>query len=145
MLVDKTHRFWRTAADLSLAGIALAVLTFIAFRLHATTAMAALLFFFFIVLISLWARFITSVFNCILTVLCFNYFFAPPIFDLRVDDPRDIVLVIAFSSTGLVISRLVSRIRERTTELTRTTERLRPKMVERSLAEQTYSKAHAEL
>ncbi len=142
---DKTHGFWRTGAEVFLASIALAALTIIGFRLHATTAMAALLFFFFIVLISLWARFVTSVFVCVLTVLCFNYFFAPPIFSLRVSDPRDIVLVIAFSSTGLVISRLVSSVRERTAELKQTTERLRAEMVERRRAGEAYYKAHAEL
>jgi hypothetical protein len=62
------------------ASIALAVLTFVTFRLHATVATAALLFFFFIVLISLWARFVTSHFGCILAVLCFSYYFAPRIF-----------------------------------------------------------------
>jgi hypothetical protein len=50
-----------------------AVLTFVAFRLRATTAMAALFFFFFVVLISLWARFVTAVFASILAVLCFSY------------------------------------------------------------------------
>src|SRR6267378_3023385 len=109
----------------------MAVLTLVAFHLHATTAMAALLFFFFIVVISLWAGFVTSVFACILAVLCFNYFFAPPIFDLRVRDPRDIAIVIAFSSVGLVISRLMSRIRNR--------------MAERRRAEEGYYKAQAEL
>jgi len=101
------------------------VLTFVAFRLHVTTVTAALLFFLFIVLISLWASFIASLFSCILSVLSFNYFFAPPIFDLRVRDPRDIALVIAFSTTGFLISRLVSRVRERTAELTQTNEELR--------------------
>jgi K+-sensing histidine kinase KdpD len=72
--------FWRTAADCFLASIALAELIFIAFRLHVSTATAALLFFFFIVLISLWASFVTSLFCCILAVLSFNYFFATPIF-----------------------------------------------------------------
>jgi K+-sensing histidine kinase KdpD len=33
-----------------------------------------------------------------LAVLFFNYFFAPPIFDLRVRDPRDMALLIALSS-----------------------------------------------
>jgi K+-sensing histidine kinase KdpD len=71
---------WRTATDCLLASIALAVLTFVAFRLHITTAKAALLFFLFIVLISLWASFVTSLFGCITAVLSFNYFLAPPIF-----------------------------------------------------------------
>ena len=53
--------------------------------------MAALFFFFFIVLISLRARFVTAVFACILAVLCFNYFFAPPLFDLRMRDPGDVL------------------------------------------------------
>jgi C4-dicarboxylate-specific signal transduction histidine kinase len=107
--------------------------------------MAALLFFFFIVVISLWARFATSVFGCILAVLCFNYFFAPPIFDLRVRDPRDIALVIAFSSVGLVISRLMSSIRKRTAELKQSNEQLRAEMAERRRAEEGYYKAQAEL
>jgi C4-dicarboxylate-specific signal transduction histidine kinase len=139
------HRFWRTAADCLLASIALAVLTFVSFRLHATTAMAALLFFFFIVLISLWARFVTSVFGCTLAVLSFTYFFAPPIFELRVRDPRDIALVIAFSSVGLVISRLMSRIRKRTAQLKQTNEQLRAEMAERRRADEAYYKAQAEL
>ena len=141
----RTYTFWRIAAECLLASIVLAVLTFVAFRLHATTAMAALLFFFFIVLVSLWARFITSVFACILAVLCFNYFFARPIFDLRVRDPRDIAIVVAFSSTGLVISRLMSRIRQRTAELEQANEHLRTEIVERKRAEEGHNKAQAEL
>jgi C4-dicarboxylate-specific signal transduction histidine kinase len=145
-MTDKpTGRFWRTAVECLLASIAVAVLTFVAFRLHASTAVAALLFFFFIVLISLWARFVTSAFGCILAVLCFNYFFAPPIFDLRVRDPLDIAIVIAFSSTGLVISRLMSRIRERSAELERSNERLKVEMAERRRAEEACNKAHADL
>jgi C4-dicarboxylate-specific signal transduction histidine kinase len=141
----RTDGFWRIAAECLLANIVLVMLTFVAFRLHATTAMAALLFFFFIVSISLWARFVTSVFGCILAVLCFNYFFAPPIFDLRVSDPRDIAIVIAFSSTGLVISRLMSRIRERTAELEQANEQLKAEMAERRRAEEAYNKTQADL
>jgi hypothetical protein len=56
MLHDQNYGFWRTAADCLIASMAIAVLTFAAFRLHATTPMAALPFF--IVLISLCARFV---------------------------------------------------------------------------------------
>jgi K+-sensing histidine kinase KdpD len=93
-----------------LAGIALAVLIFVSFPLHATTTPAALLFFVFIVLISLWARFVMPFFGCILAGLGFNYFFAFPIFDLQVSVSRDIVLVIALSTTGLVMSRLMTSV-----------------------------------
>jgi C4-dicarboxylate-specific signal transduction histidine kinase len=145
MLPSQNHRFWRTVAECLFATIALAVLTFAAFRLHATTAMAALLFFFFIVLTSLWARFLAAVFACILAVLCFNYFFAPPLFDLRVRDSQDIARVIAFSTTGLVISLLMSRVRGQTSELKQTNEQLRAEIVERKRAEEAYYKAQAEL
>jgi C4-dicarboxylate-specific signal transduction histidine kinase len=97
------------------------------------------------VLVSLCARFVTAVFASILAVLSFNYFFAPPLFDLKVRDPGDIAIVIAFSTTGLVISSLVSRVRERTAELKQTNEQLRAEMVERRLAEEEYYKAQAEL
>jgi C4-dicarboxylate-specific signal transduction histidine kinase len=145
MLPSQNYRVWRTVADCLFASVALAVLTFVAFRLRASTATAALLFFFFILLVSLWARFATAVLSCILAVLCFNYFFAPPDLDLRVSNPEDIAIVIAFSTTGLVISRLVSRIRERSAELKQTNEQLRAEMVERRSAEEAYYKAQAEL
>ncbi len=137
--------FWRTASESLLAGTALAALTFFAFRLHATTATAALYFFFFIVLVSLWSTFATSLFSCILAILCFDYFFAPPIFNLKVRDPRDIVLLAAFSSVSLIISRLVSRVRDRTAELIQSNEQLRAEMGERRRAEEAYYKAHSEL
>jgi PAS domain S-box-containing protein len=141
----QTYGFWRAATDCLLAGIALAVLTFVAFRLHASTATAALLFFFFIVFISLRARFVTSILTCILAVLCFDYFFAPPIFDLRARDPQDIVRAIAFFATGLVISRLVSSVRGRTAELEQANEQLRAEMVERRRAEEALRRSESYL
>jgi signal transduction histidine kinase len=41
------------------------------------------------------------------------YFFAPPIFSIRVDDPFNIIAIIAFLTTSLVISRLVAEVREK--------------------------------
>jgi signal transduction histidine kinase len=40
------------------------------------------------------------------------YFFAPPIFSFRVDDPLNVVAIVAFLSTSLIITRLVSRVRK---------------------------------
>ena len=88
----RTHRFWRTAAECLLASIGLAVLTFVSFRLHVIPSTAAFLFFFLIVLISLRTGFVTAVFVSSLAILCFDYFFTPPIFKIRmserVDDER---------------------------------------------------------
>jgi two-component system sensor histidine kinase KdpD len=87
-----------------LAGMAQAGLPFVSFRLHAGPAMAALLFFFLIVLISLCVGFFSTVFACVLATLCFSYFFAPPIYSLRISEPVNIVALIAFTSTALIIS-----------------------------------------
>jgi len=141
----RTDRFWRTAAECLLASIGLGVLTFAAFRLHASPSMAILFFFFFIVLISQWVSFFTSVVVSILAVLSFNYFFAKPLFSLRVSETVDIVAVVTFSISALVITRLISRVKERTAELQQTNEQLQAEMAERRRAEEAYSKAQAEL
>jgi PAS domain S-box-containing protein len=49
--------------------------------------------------------------------VCLTYFFAPPIFSIRVYDPLNIVAIIAFLTTSLVISRLVSEVRTRSAKL----------------------------
>jgi len=107
--------------------------------------MAILFFFFFIVLISQWVSFFTSVVVSILAVLSFNYFFAKPLFSLRVSETVDIVAVVTFSISALVITRLISRVKERTAELQQTNEQLQAEMAERRRAEEAYSKAQAEL
>jgi C4-dicarboxylate-specific signal transduction histidine kinase len=138
-------RLCRKAGQYLVAGVALAVLTFVAFRLHASTATAALLYFFFIVLTSLWLRLVTSIVLCILAVLCFNYFFAPPIFSLRINQPVDVVAMIGFLVTSLVVTQLTSRVRDRTAALEKTNEQLRAEIIERKRAEESYSKTQSEL
>lgn len=44
--------------------------------------------------------------------LCLNFFFVPPIFSLRVSDSSDILALIAFLITGLIITRLVTQVRQ---------------------------------
>ena len=138
-------RFWRTDTEFLFASFSLAVLTFIAFRLHAPAATVAVLFFFFIVLISLWVGFVTSVFICLQAILCFDYFFTEPLFELRMSDPLDLVALIAFSSSAFVITRMMSRVEERTTALRKTNEQLRVEIVERKEAEERLRQREAEL
>src|ERR1035437_4166949 len=138
---ERTYRFWRTAAECLLASIVLAVLTFVDLRLHVIPSTAEVLFFFLIVLISLWARFVTAVFVSSLAILCFDYFFTPPIFKIRMSEQADIVALIAFSSTAFIITRLMSRVRERTAELQQTNENLRVELVQRRIAEEAYSRS----
>ena len=60
-------------------------------------------------------------------------------------DPLDLAALIAFSSTALVMTRMMSRVAERTTALRNTNEQLRAEMVERRRAEEAYNKAQADL
>jgi PAS domain S-box-containing protein len=136
-----TYRFWRTAAECLLAGMGLAVLAFVCFRLHVIPSTVAVLFFFLIVLISLWARFVTAVLVSSVAILCFDYFFTPPIFKFRMSEQPDIVALIAFSSSAFIITRLMSRVRERTAELQQSNEKLRAELVQRRSAEEAYSKS----
>src|ERR1035437_4347504 len=137
----RTHRFWRMAAECLLASIGLAVLTFANVRLHVVPSTAAVLFFFLIVLISLWAEFITAFLVSSLAVLCFDYYFTPPIFRIRMSQPADIVTLIAFSSSAFIITRLMSRVRERTAELKQTNEKLRAALVERRSSQEAHAKS----
>ena len=119
-----------------MASLALAVLTLVSFRLHAGPAMAALLFFFLVILISLWAGFLSTALACAVAALCFVYFFTQPLYHLWMSEPVEIAATMAFSSTALIISRLLARVRERTAEVQRTNEQLQAEIAERRRAEE---------
>lgn len=62
-----------------------------------------------------------GVFAALLATLSFNFFFIPPLHTFTIDDPRNIVALIVFLASGLVIGRLsaVSRHRLRLVEAER--------------------------
>ena len=128
-----------------LGSIGLALLTFIAFRLQAGPAMAALLYFFLIVLFSVWAGFLPSLFVSLLAILCFDYFFTEPIFRLRLREPIDLIALIVFTSTALIVASLISGIRERTASLKQTNEQLRAEKIERTQVEEKVRQGEEEL
>ena len=64
-----------------------------------------------IVLVSLLGSFSVSVVLSIVAVACLNYFFVPPLFDFRVDDPDDIVRLAVFFTTSLVVTTLTTKLR----------------------------------
>jgi PAS domain S-box-containing protein len=70
-----------------------------------------------IVLLSLAGDYVASVVTSVVAAVCLAYLFAPPIFSIRVYDPLNIVAIIAFLTTSLVISRLVSEVRTRSAKL----------------------------
>src|ERR1700684_1194431 len=107
----------RSAPQSFLAIIALAGLTFVCFRLQLNISTVGFLNLLVIVLLSLAGEYVASVVTSVVAAVCLAYFFAPPIFSIRVDDPLNIVAIIAFLTTSLLISRLVSEGRTRSEKL----------------------------
>jgi PAS domain S-box-containing protein len=102
----QTHELVRFLLGL----IALALLTGLCFWLDFRLVATAFAYLILIVLLSLSGGFISLIVLSFLAVGCLNYFFAPPIFDIRADYPEDIITVAAFLITALVITGLVARL-----------------------------------
>ena len=109
---SQTFGFSRSAAQLLVASIALALLTFVCFRLRLHLATTVCLYLIVIVLLSLQGSFLLSAVVSLIAVGCLAYYFAPPIFSFRVSDPFDAVAIITFLTTSAVITHMVSRVRK---------------------------------
>jgi C4-dicarboxylate-specific signal transduction histidine kinase len=145
MKLTWTYRFWRSAAQCLLASVAVALLTFVCFRLQANLAIAALLYLIVVVLLSVMDGPVPSVYVSIIAVLCLNYFFAQPLFSLDVSDPLDIVALIAFVGTALLITYLMSRRKRAEEALASANDELRAEIGERQRSGEALQKAQAEL
>jgi C4-dicarboxylate-specific signal transduction histidine kinase len=159
MMPTGTHGFWRSAAQclLGIAGVAL--LTFVCFRLQIGLTIVALLYLIIVVLLSATDGAVPSIFVSVISVLCLNYFFVKPLFSLEVDDPLDIVALVAFLATSLLISRLMAQRRRaeealqkaladlesKVQELASANDELRGEISERRRAEEALQTAQAEL
>ena len=106
------HRVGRLARECLAGGAGLAFVTLICFRFQFNLATAALLYLMVVVLLSLKGSFVSSAVVSVVAVGCLAYFFAPQILSFRVDDPLNVVAIVAFLTTSLVITRLVSRVRK---------------------------------
>jgi PAS domain S-box-containing protein len=94
---------------LGIAGLALSTLLCFWLGFHITRT--AFVYLVLIALVSLLGSFSASVALSIIAVACLNYFFAPPLFEFRVDDPDDIVRIAAFLMTSLVVTALLTKLR----------------------------------
>lgn len=107
----KNHRFWRSSIR-AIPGTALVgVVTFICYGLGLNFTVTGFIYLIVVVLQSLLGDFVSSVIVSIIADLCLNFFFIPPIFSFRVSDASDILALISFLLTGLVITRLTTQVR----------------------------------
>jgi len=110
---DWKYHFWRSVAQGFFGGIALALVTLACFSLGLDLATTAFAYLIVIVLLSLMGSFYVSAVLSIIAVAALNYFFAPPIFNFRVDQAQDSLLVIAFLLTSVIVTGLVRKAQRR--------------------------------
>jgi signal transduction histidine kinase len=103
----------------------LALMTLVCFQLNVRGAVAGLLYMTVIVLVSLRRRLIPAVLVSVVAVICLDYFFVDPIFRLRLAESLDVAALVAYLTTAIVITGLLSRVQRSVDELCRSEARLR--------------------
>jgi len=88
------------------------LITFVCYRLQLNLSITGFVFLIVVVLQSCMGTFASSAAVSVVAVLCLDFFFTPPLFSLEVTDPLDILALISFLITGLVITRLTTRVRK---------------------------------
>jgi C4-dicarboxylate-specific signal transduction histidine kinase len=141
----RTNRFGSTAAEFLLASIAIALVTLFCLRLQLNLATAAFLYRIIIIVLSLRGRIVSSAVVTLIASACLAYYFAPPIFSFRVDDPFHVYAIITFVLTSIVIIALASRAHSHTAQLLLTTATLETEIAEREQAEEALRQAQTEL
>ena len=102
----------RRSVAVSLLGLmVISLITFVCFRFHVRLAIVSLLYLLAIVVVSLQGRLVLALLVSIVALCCLDYFFTEPIFRLSLSEPLDLTALFTFSTTALVVTTLVSRIR----------------------------------
>src|SRR5258708_26283646 len=114
MMRDQIWGWWHQAAQLFFGCVALVSTTLACLRLEAGLATTAFAYLLVIVMLSLMGSFLVSAMLSIAAVGALNHFFAPALFNFRVDYPFDVVLTIAFLLTSLIISGLIGKVNRQT-------------------------------
>ena len=104
-------RLQAVAAQFLLGIAGLALITFVCFQIGFGLARTGFAYVILIALVSLLGSFSASVVLSIVAAACLNYFFAPPLFEFRIDAPDDIVRIAAFLTTSLVVTALTTKLR----------------------------------
>jgi two-component system sensor histidine kinase KdpD len=86
------------------------LITLVCYRLQLNLSITGFVYLIAVVMQSLVGTFASSAAVSVVAVLCLDFFFTPPVFSLEVTDPLDILALISFLITGLVITRLTTRV-----------------------------------
>ena len=103
-------RFQAFGAQFLLGIAGLALITFICFQLGFGVARTGYVYVILVALLSVLGSFTASVILSFVAAACLNYFFAPPLFEFRLDASDDIVRIALFLTTSLVVTALTTKL-----------------------------------
>lgn len=113
-LAEFDERRWSgTLKWCALGSLGVALITWAGFQLQFNFASASLCYLLLIVLESLTGDFAACSFVSLAALGSLDYFFTSPILSFRVGQPTNILALFCFLATALVITRLVSQLRDR--------------------------------
>jgi two-component system, OmpR family, sensor histidine kinase KdpD len=102
----------KSVKRVGVGSIAVALLTLLCYRTHIDFASAIPLYLLLVVVQSLTGDFLSSAVIAVLSAGCLDFFLTQPLFSLRMANPLNGLALVAFVFTALVITSLVSRVRE---------------------------------
>jgi two-component system sensor histidine kinase KdpD len=105
--------WWRSVQWCALGTLGVALITWTGFRLEFNFAAASLCYLLLIVLQSLTGDFLACCIVSLVALGNLDYFFTTPILSFRVGHPINILALFSFLVTALVITRLVSKVRDK--------------------------------
>jgi signal transduction histidine kinase len=103
----------------------LTLMTFVCFQLNVRAAVASLLYMVVIVVISLKRRLIPAVLISLAAVTCLDYFFVEPASRFALAESLSVAALVAYLTTAIVITGLLTRVQKSVDELRRSEARLR--------------------
>ena len=110
--MGKSYRIWPSLIGAVSGCLLIGLATFVCYRLQLNLTVTSFVYLVVVVLQSLVGNFASSAMVSLVAVLCLDFFFTTPLFSLEVTNPLDILALISFLTTGLVITRLTTRVRE---------------------------------
>jgi two-component system sensor histidine kinase KdpD len=106
------YRIWPFLIRTAVGCVLIGLITFVCYRLQLNFSVTGFIYLIVIVLQSLAGSFASSAVVSVVAVLCLDFFFTAPLFSFEVTNPLDILALISFLTTGLVITRLTTRVRK---------------------------------
>jgi two-component system, OmpR family, sensor histidine kinase KdpD len=103
--------FQQVVKQVALGGVGVVAITAVCYPMHLDFTVSGCLYLLLVVLLSAFASFTSSAIVSVIAILCLDYFFVPPLLNLRISRPVDGLALFTFLSTALVITRLASKAR----------------------------------